>query len=149
MAGFVNGNGNSSVPITYTFSDPIFPDKNYYYQLEQIDLDGKSNFSSVILVSGTNIPQTPKVYDAYPNPFNGVTKFSWHLPKTTTVSFQIYNMLGQKVASIYDFVPMVPGEHQFVWDGKNEQKTNVTSGTYYGVLQIGRYKYQVTVLYVR
>jgi len=149
MVGFVNGHGNSSNPLNYSFSDPIFPDKNYYYQLEQIDLDGKTNLSSVILVSGENIPQTPKVYDAYPNPFNGVTKFSWYLPKATTVSFQIYNILGQKVASIYESVPMVSGEHQFVWDGKNEQKTYVTSGNYYGVLKIDRFKYQVTVLYIR
>jgi hypothetical protein len=60
-------NGNSITDLSYRFDDlsPL-PDKNYY-KLKQIDIDGKFNYSKVILIRNAN-PNTITAINIYPNP---------------------------------------------------------------------------------
>jgi hypothetical protein len=38
----------------------------------------------------------------YPNPFKPITEVNWHLPTNSQVKLNIYNLRGQKVASLID-----------------------------------------------
>ncbi len=65
----------------------------------------------------------------YPNPFNNSTMISYQISKTIHVSIEIYNILGQKVASFVDRKQNA-GRYQIQWKGKNQKGENVASGVY-------------------
>ena len=75
--------------------------RSYYY---------KSN-----LFTGISNPLPAKnasfmLHQNYPNPFNGTTKISFYLPVTENVRLEIFNTLGQKIATLID-KNMIKGNH--------------------------------------
>jgi hypothetical protein len=52
----------------------------------------------------------------YPNPFNPVTDISFSLPIASHVKLEIFNVMGQKVATLVDG-HLEAGEHIVQWDG--------------------------------
>ena len=71
----------------------------------------------------------------YPNPFNPETKISFILPKKAYGHLAVYNLKGQKVASLYQGL-LNSGYHSYVWDGKNSQSASVSSGIYFVKLEV-------------
>ncbi len=61
----------------------------------------------------------------YPNPFNPSTTISFELTQTDIVSLEVFNVLGQKVASIITNTKMRSGNHSVRFDAMN-----LTSGIY-------------------
>ena len=60
----------------------------------------------------------------YPNPFNPSTKIVFEVPQTSNVRLSVYNMLGEKVATLHEgIVPM--GVYSTTFDAKG-----LTSGMY-------------------
>ena len=84
---------------------------------------------------------TPKRFslsDNYPNPFNPTTSFSFTLPQGADVSINIYNLLGKKVASVYNDYAK-PGTYTATWDGKDINGSSLPSGLYIYELDAGVY----------
>ena len=75
------------------------------------------------------IPQQFAVSPNYPNPFNPSTSIRYQLPLTAKVSLVIYNTLGQRVRTLVDGT-VSAGQHEAVWDGRNESGQAVASGVY-------------------
>ncbi len=70
----------------------------------------------------------------YPNPFNPVTMINYQLPRTNHVELTIYNLLGQKVATLVSGKQKA-GDHQVAW-----YASGFASGVYYYQLMAGEYK---------
>jgi hypothetical protein len=85
---------------------------------------------------GSVIPDKFELEQNYPNPFNPVTQISFSLPKSANVKLEIYNLLGQKVVTLYEG-QLQAGNHQILWDGKNFKGELVSSGIYFYRLQAG------------
>jgi len=85
------------------------------------------------------IPTKFALNQNYPNPFNPTTEISYDLPKTTHVRLTVYNMLGQKVATLID-AKMPAGSYQATWNGKDEFGRHVGSGLYIYQLEAGSFK---------
>ncbi|MCK4655330.1 MAG: T9SS type A sorting domain-containing protein, partial [Candidatus Cloacimonetes bacterium] len=67
----------------------------------------------------------------YPNPFNPETTISFSITQTSPfVTLEIFNIKGQKVKTLVD-EKLEAGNHQVVWDGKNENSKSVSSGIYF------------------
>jgi predicted GH43/DUF377 family glycosyl hydrolase len=71
------------------------------------------------------LPEDILLFQNYPNPFNPVTMIDYQLPMTSDVELSIYNILGQKVASLVNERQQA-GQHQVEWDARG-----FASGVYY------------------
>lgn len=70
----------------------------------------------------------------YPNPFNPTTVISWQLAVSSHVDLSVYNLLGEKVATLVS-ERMNAGYHTYQFDGKN-----LASGVYYYQLVAGDFR---------
>lgn len=63
--GEVNGKGNSNAIVNYSFVDNSPSKGNNYYQLKQVDFDGKSTLSNILVVKNGNFTeQNFNIYQA-------------------------------------------------------------------------------------
>lgn len=60
-------------------------------------------------------PDRFHLYQNYPNPFNPLTVISYKLPAVSDVELSIYNILGQKVATLVS-ERQAPGDYAVAWD---------------------------------
>ncbi|MGH1363214.1 MAG: FlgD immunoglobulin-like domain containing protein [Calditrichia bacterium] len=74
----------------------------------------------------------------YPNPFNPETTIRYQLKQISTVTLDIYNVLGQRVRSLVDG-KVDTGAHAVVWDGRSDSGVSVASGVYIYRLKAGEY----------
>ncbi|MCP4569680.1 MAG: T9SS type A sorting domain-containing protein [FCB group bacterium] len=65
-----------------------------------------------------------------PNPFNPLTKIEFYLPRQSKVELSIYNIQGQKVATLINRSLPV-GDHEIIWNGTDDAGKPVASGVYF------------------
>ena len=74
-------------------------------------------------------PEDPALGQNYPNPFNSETVIRYALPRETTVTLTVYDMLGQQVARLaYGRRPA--GPHTVTWDGLDDGDRELAAGMY-------------------
>ncbi len=66
----------------------------------------------------------------YPNPFNPETTISFEIVQAGRTKVEIYNAKGQRVRVLLDEI-MQPGSHTILWNGRNEENNQVSSGVYF------------------
>ncbi|MEO6695585.1 MAG: hypothetical protein ABIY50_10200, partial [Ignavibacteria bacterium] len=83
--GNVTGNGTTTIPMSYSFTDRNVASGIYNYRLKQIDFNG--NFAYYNLNNEVNVgtPVSFSLSQNYPNPFNPSTKIDFQLPKDGNV----------------------------------------------------------------
>jgi beta-glucanase (GH16 family) len=88
--------------------------------------------SSGILDDDENIPGGFKVEQNYPNPFNGKTIINYSLKSTDNLSFELYNILGERI--FYSDLGFIqPGNYRFELDTAALIQSPLTSGIYFYV----------------
>lgn len=112
VIGFVKGHGNSNSPNNYSF---VANDGATYYRLKQIDTDGAYVYSEVVEIS-SNLSY--KLSQNYPNPFNPTTVIKFSLPKSGITTLEVFNILGEKVATLVD-KKLSAGNYAFDFNAKN------------------------------
>ncbi len=70
----------------------------------------------------------------YPNPFNPTTKIAFSLKNDTNVEVSVYNVKGQLVKT-FAKESYKAGERSVVWNGKDNNNNDVTSGVYFYKVQ--------------
>ncbi|MFQ5870132.1 MAG: T9SS type A sorting domain-containing protein [Candidatus Zixiibacteriota bacterium] len=83
--------------------------------------------------SSQPIPSHFELSGNYPNPFNAATTIDYQLPISSEVRLEIFNVLGQKVATLV-VGRQEPGYRSVSWDA-----SAVSSGLYFYRLTAGEY----------
>ncbi len=114
----------------------------YYWHVRAQNVGGNSaygplwNFTTSltgVTTNGNAIPNIFKLYQAYPNPFNPATVIKFDLPQTGAVKMEIFNMLGQVVATLVNG-NYAAGSYSVTWDA-----ANFSSGVYFYRINAGNY----------
>jgi hypothetical protein len=101
-----------------------------------VELSGELNLGAA--KGPDSRPQCFSLSQNYPNPFNPRTSIEYTLPQDAQVRLTVYNVLGQKVATVVD-------EHQAAgfktvwWDGKDAEGDELSSGVYFYRLTAGEF----------
>lgn len=78
---------------------------------------------------GNSIPESFKLYNNYPNPFNPSTIINFDVPKQGSLKIKVYNTLGELVQTLVD-QSFEPGKYSVDFEG-----TNLASGIYFYTLE--------------
>ncbi|MFQ5865299.1 MAG: amidohydrolase family protein [bacterium] len=81
-------------------------------------------------------PETFELSQNYPNPFNPTTIIQYQVFKRSHVKLVIYNILGQKIATLVNEVQPA-GVYSVAWHGMDDRGRNVASGIYLHKLETG------------
>ncbi|HEX9973656.1 MAG TPA: T9SS type A sorting domain-containing protein, partial [bacterium] len=96
------------------------------------------------------VPDQFALLQNYPNPFNPTTIIRFDLPKTSRISLKIYNLLGQEIYTLYEGMKSA-GNHQAIWDGKDNHDMAMPSGLYFCRLSVegGRWVQTIKIMLIR
>ena len=84
------------------------------------------------------VPDQYALHQNYPNPFNPTTEIRFDLPQASQIWLNVYNTLGQRVATLASGVREA-GSHVVMWDGKNANGEDVAAGLYIYELRTGSF----------
>ncbi len=77
----------------------------------------------------SELPVRFELGTAYPNPLRSSTTIRFGLPKETRVELGIYNIVGQRVATLAQGVQPA-GRHSVTWNGRSADGQKVSAGVY-------------------
>ncbi len=93
--GRVEGNGNSNVINHYSYIDEkVAPNATFYYRLKQMDFDGKTSFSDVIVIN-----RNETVINLFPNPSTNELYINLQNINEQQVNIKIYDVVGKEMYS--------------------------------------------------
>ena len=85
---------------------------------------------------GTALPTDFALGQNYPNPFNPSTIIPYQLPMAAHVRLEVFNLLGQRLATLVDGVRSA-GVHMVQWDATDAAGRAVGAGVYIYRLSVG------------
>ncbi len=116
------------------FSDLLVKaDTAYCYYQRQTGVDGHQDL----------LPVKTSLVQNYPNPFNAATVLNYTLSQAGQISISIYNLLGQRVVTLYDGMQQA-GEHKLIWDA-----ADIPSGIYFARLQTDDYSKSIKMVLLK
>ncbi len=131
ISELIPGHGTTLEPQNYTWTDVNPAAGTWYYRLKQVDLDGSVYYTEGIIPSGPtgvkekSLPTEFGLNQNYPNPFNPTTNIEYALPRESNVKIEVYNLIGQRMATLLDAVRPA-GVHSLKFDAKG-----FSSGLYF------------------
>ena len=91
--------------------------------------DRSGQFTLPLATLSGVLPERLKLGANYPNPFNPSTTIPYQLPTTTHVRLEVFNLLGQRVATLVDGAQPA-GFHTTSWDATDAAGQAVGAGVY-------------------
>ena len=153
---FIAGNGTTTKPHTYSYTDKNLPAGKYQYRLKQIDLDGTFEYSKTVEAEISSLNEFV-LEQNYPNPFNPVTKIRYSIPTPPSsspltkrrneigfVTLKVYDILGNEVATLVnEYKPA--GTYEVEFNPESNIRELVSGVSAKGGYASGVYFYQLIV----
>lgn len=126
-----------------------YPDGHWFffpYNTVTVTGDGVFNLSLTLsakpiespVLERTSKPLTWRLDQNFPNPFNPETVIQYELPRVSNVEISIFNLRGQKVATLVNG-ERTAGSHKMFWNGTDEYGQLLASGVYLYQLKVGKF----------
>ncbi|NKB68889.1 MAG: T9SS type A sorting domain-containing protein [Candidatus Latescibacteria bacterium] len=93
-------------------------------------------FTAVLETRDGTVPDDFALNQNFPNPFNAGTVIQFSLPTASPVELAVFNLAGQKVATLAEGV-RTAGQYRLEWDGRDDGGRELASGVYLYRLQAG------------
>ncbi len=120
----------------------VFHDRDNDGDLDITGIDELHDLLFIFDNSPTAIEDTPEatiegftLYQNYPNPFNPSTTIRFAMDRAASVDLEIVDVSGRVIATLLRGDQKTIGEHTVVWDGRDMNDMNVSSGIYIYRLQ--------------
>jgi hypothetical protein len=111
---------NTAKIVTAVFTDPdgLTDSTFWFFTITDVQTDK------------TVVPTEYALGQNYPNPFNPTTTLQFDLPKSSSVTLEVFNVTGARVRSLLKGENIGAGGHTLIWDGRDENGRLVPSGAY-------------------
>jgi len=135
-------NKEESTPHSSYKDTTVFLGGRYFYYVTTVFNQYESNPSDTVdalveaitsLIENEKLPAMYQLKQNFPNPFNPTTIINYELPITNYVELSIYNLIGQKVATLVS-ERQEAGYHQVEWNA-----TQFSSGVYFYRIQANKF----------
>jgi hypothetical protein len=120
-------------PATYTLAEMPWMLDNLTIE-DPPDLDN----ATVGVTKNNSNAITYELRQNYPNPFNPSTVVTYSVPQKAYVKIVVFNILGQKVATLFDREQNA-GTHSISWNAQNDYGHVLGSGVYFMKMQAGSF----------
>ncbi|NQV18637.1 MAG: T9SS type A sorting domain-containing protein [Armatimonadetes bacterium] len=138
-------NGVVICNVTSTFYlDVNVPPGTYVYNTTAVYCGGwESGFSNDAIFDNSDVEDTPlplvtELNGNYPNPFNPETSIKFALNESGQVRIDVFNLKGQHIRTVVN-EHLEASYHSVVWDGKDANGVNVSSGVYFYKMDATKY----------
>jgi len=116
----------------------IFNEKEYYWENQNFYIEGQTIYANINeqgdyrVMKNTEYQTKPSILLMnYPNPFNPITNITFNLHyDNNKVNLDVFDIKGRKIKALFGGY-LNKGNHQYYWDGKNEEEQNMASGVYF------------------
>lgn len=118
----------------YSFSFPFMGSTEAISPPEQTNFHSMSMTYHLTFIVGLDgeprmVPDRLVLEQNSPNPFNPSTTIRFVLNRTGTARLTIYDLEGRHIVTLLENV-LAAGEHQLLWDGRNDRGGDIQSGVY-------------------
>lgn len=151
-----NNNGDTLLALSeksLAFPTYNYADGDYRIVIEAFDQYGNSTRDSMAVKFRNGITALPggegeipaafELRQNYPNPFNPATRIGFALPQASTVKIEVFNLLGERVATLLE-APRPAGYHEIRFDAGR-----LESGMYLCRMQAGNFSQTRKMLLLR
>jgi len=107
----------------------LAPGRGRPYRL--VLLAGTADYLAREIDALTEIPRALTLDPGAPNPSLGPTRIRFGLPRAASVSLEIFDVRGARVARLIDRQSLAAGYHARVWDGLDERGRRLGAGAYF------------------
>ena len=144
--GFVKGNGTTTEPVDYSFTDKKITVGKSIYRLKQIDFDGSFEYSKEEEVNFVDVTKF-SLEQNYPNPFNPSTSIRYKVSGISQVTLKVFDVLGNEIATLVD-EEKEPGNYEVDFQ-PGVRSRQLASGIYYYQLKSGEYLQTKKMIYLK
>jgi hypothetical protein len=130
------GESRHRVTVRWTPDMELKENTLYFWHSRVHTADRIGEWSAEKTFSAGTRPDIYRLEQNVPNPFNPETRIAFSIGETGDVSLEVINILGQKVR-ILVAERMPAGEHEVVWDGRDDNGLRAASGLYFYRLSSG------------
>ena len=122
--------------------------EEYYIPAKSAIVFTNRDYQLAISSSNESVPDQFELVECYPNPFNGKLNIRYHINNVSDIYATIYDLSG-KVIKSFESEPKHPGQHQLIWDTKNNNGDAVATGLYFITLSSKNRTTNKKVLYLK
>ncbi len=124
------------------------PGQNLLYSLYQVQKDDTLVLIKEVLLGGSENLHPLRINDVWPNPFNPRTSLRFEIATKRNVTVMVHNIRGQKVRTLANET-FSAGQHELVWNGKDDFGRQVESGAYFITVQADELVNSIKVLLLK